>query len=154
MGPLQSATKTQPIIEEQTLLLERAFTLSLNQLVDAVLYNPKNTRFPLSVFVGVAVDLLDQFTFHPKLTGKVKMEIGEFHENLVKVIDAIQLLGKSRNQENIDSLLKAAQIPPQTLRGIVEALLGETKSEVNQSVLGNLYIRFSFLSFHFHFISF
>lgn len=135
MGPLQSTTKTQPVIDEQSLLLARALQLTTNQLVDSVLYTPQHTRFPLSVYAGVAVDLLDQFTFHPKLTGPVKTIIGDFHEDVVKVIDAVQAIGKTRNQDNIDNLIKSSQAPMATLKLILDQLIGPTKVEINQSVL-------------------
>jgi hypothetical protein len=53
----------------------------------------------------------------------------------VKVIDAVQALGKTRNQANIDDLLTASQAPIATLKTILDQLIGPTKTEVNQSVL-------------------
>lgn len=135
MGPLQSANRTQPIVERQALLLARALTITTNQLVDAILYTPAQTRFPLSAFAGVAVDLMEQFAYHPKLNNEIKDLVQNFHEDVVKVIDTVQILGKERTQDNIDVLLNVSQEPIKTLKGILEKLLGETKLEVNQAVL-------------------
>jgi hypothetical protein len=45
MGPLQSTIKTQPVLEQQALLLARALNISSNQLIDAALYAPTQTRY-------------------------------------------------------------------------------------------------------------
>lgn len=133
MAPLQSASKTQNIVEQQLIYFVKALEVSLDQMVTSALRTSNQSRAPLSVACGITVDILDCLAYHPKVNDKVKNQIKDFYESMVNLFKATAETNRVRTQESLNELIRLQEIPIPTLRLILAELMGTTHNEILHS---------------------